>query len=180
MPLGSGCKGAGRLRKSGNRRGVDHRNDDAERSDKLISGLEKVCRAPGYLIRRAHQFATAAYTAEFDSDVVTGVQFVALTAISEQPGLTGVNVAERIGYDKMTTSHVIRRLERKGFIERRQSEQDGREIRIWLTPAGRKAMEVVEARLWRVSDRLFAPLTMAERETLLAILEKLEAAARNG
>lgn len=168
------------MRKSGNKRGFDHRNDDAESPDKLIAGLEKVCRAPGYLIRRAHQFATAAYTAEFDSDVVTGVQFVALTAISEQPGLTGVSVAERIGYDKMTTSHVIRRLERKGYIERRQSEQDGREIRIWLTEAGRKAMDVVEARLWRVSERLFVPLTTTERETLLALLGKLEAAARNG
>ena len=158
----------------------DRGRQPSVRSAETISGLDNVRRTPGYLIRRAHQFATAAYSAEFDSEHITGVQFAALTAISDHPGLTGVNVAELIGYDKMTTSHVIRRLERKGFIERRQSEDDGREIRIWLTPAGRQAMTDVETRLSRVTDRVFAPLTMPERQALLTLLEKLEAAARNG
>lgn len=141
--------------------------------------LDLVRRTPGYLIRRAHQFATAAYAAEFGPDVVTGVQFVALTAIAEQPGLTGVTVAERIGYDKMTTSHVIRRLERKGLIERRPSPSDGREIQMWLTEAGTQAVEAVGVRLGRVTDSLLSPLEPAERDLLLGLLQKLETAARS-
>ena len=141
--------------------------------------LASVRRTPGYLIRRAHQFATAAYSEEFGTDVVTGVQFVALTAISEQPGLTGVIVAERIGYDKMTTSHVIRRLERKGLIERRPSPSDGREIQMRLTDAGRETLEEIGARLSRVTDRVFAPLELKERTLLLELLDKLETAARS-
>ena len=140
--------------------------------------LAEVRQAPGYLIRRAHQYANAAYAAEYRPDVVTGVQFVALTAIAEEPGLTGMMVAERIGYDKMTTSHVIRRLERKELIARHRSRLDGREIQISLTDAGRTAIDEISARLGMVSDTVLAPLDLEERKLLLRLLEKLEKASR--
>lgn len=141
--------------------------------------LAEVRQAPGYLVRRAHQFANAAYAAEFGPDVVTGVQFVALTAISEEPGLTGMMVAERIGYDKMTTSHVIRRLERKELITRHRSPSDGREIQISLTDAGRAAMGEISSRLSKVSEKVLAPLDPEERTLLLGLLQKLETASRD-
>ena len=143
-----------------------------------VVGLDRVCATPGYLIRRAHQLATAAYVAEFGAEAVTGVQFIALNAIIEEPGLTGVTVAERIGYDKMTTSQLIRRLEKKGLVTRSPSKTDGREIQLWPTDEARRVVGAIGAGMNRVADSLLAPLAPAERREFLALLKKLEDHAR--
>ncbi|WP_157733667.1 MarR family winged helix-turn-helix transcriptional regulator [Antarctobacter heliothermus] len=145
-----------------------------------LPGLKEVRQSPGYLIRRAHQQATAAYVAELGSGQITGVQFVALVAVAEEGGLSGTVVADRIGYDKMTTSHVLRRLERKALIERRTSLTDRRETLIFATPAGREIVAEVNERLGAVSEKLFRGLDPVEATTLLTILSKMETLARRG
>lgn len=145
-----------------------------------VMGLAEVRRTPGYLMRRAHQLANAAYAVELGSEQITGVQFVALVAIKDEPDLSGVGIADRIGYDKMTTSRILRGLEKKGFIKRRPSETDRRETLIRCTQAGERIVPIVAAQLPVVEARVMEPLSRAESEQLLALLEKLEVASRKG
>lgn len=144
-----------------------------------VMDFADVKRTPGYLMRRAHQLANAAYAVELGTEQITGVQFVALVAIKEEPDLSGVGVADRIGYDKMTTSRILRGLEKKGFIERRLSESDRRETLIRCTEAGERIIPIVARQLPIVEARVMQPLTKAESTQLLALLEKLELASRN-
>lgn len=129
-------------------------------------------------MRRAHQFANAGYAAELGNNEITGVQFIALIAIREEPGLSGVGVADHIGYDKMTTSRVLRVLEKKGFIRRKASKTDGRETSIFCTPAGERVAAFVSGRLPAIAEHVLKPLTKEESQQLLALLDKLEISAR--
>lgn len=143
-----------------------------------VMSVAEVRKTPGYLMRRAHQFANAAYAAEIGTSELTGVQFVALLVVREEPGLTSVRIAERLGYDKMTTSRVLRGLERKGYIGRNASLGDRREILIDCTPAGERIAAQVSVLLPIVRERVLQPLTTDESTILMALLEKLEQASR--
>ncbi len=85
---------------------------------------------------------------------LTHVQFVLLavlwwfvTVVGERPSQRAL--AEQAGTDPMMTSQVVRALERKGLLVRRQDPADSRALQLELTPAGKrlavKAIAVVEA-----------------------------------
>jgi MarR family transcriptional regulator, lower aerobic nicotinate degradation pathway regulator len=56
---------------------------------------------PGHLIRRVYQFSTAALV-EAKSSELTPVQFSALVAIRESPGIDATRVGELIYFDRAT------------------------------------------------------------------------------
>jgi DNA-binding MarR family transcriptional regulator len=85
---------------------------------------------------------------------LTHVQFVLLavlwwfvTVAGERPSQRAL--AEQAGTDPMMTSQVVRALERKGLLTRRQDPADSRALQLELTPAGERlaveAIAVVEA-----------------------------------
>ena len=93
----------------------------------------------GHLIRRLHQQSTQIFQAQtqaagFD---LTSVQFAALDAIAQQPGIDQASLAATIGFDRATIGGVIDRLERKGLVQRVVSEQDRRARQLHLTRRGR-------------------------------------------
>ncbi len=81
---------------------------------------------------------------------LTHVQFVLLAALTWAQGeLTQIELAHRTRTDPMMTSQVLRALERKGLIERREHPGDGRARLLSVTAAGadlaRRANVAVEA-----------------------------------
>lgn len=65
-------------------------------------------------------------------------------------------------------SELIGKLEQKGLVERRRSDDDRRRVTLRLTDAGREALVPAEAQ----ADP-FSPLTEEEQSTLRALLTKL-------
>ena len=92
---------------------------------------------------------------------LTHVQFVLLAVLASLDGEAAVtqrDLAERAVTDPMMTSQVLRTLEKKGLVERRQHPTDGRARILSITQEGlllvNRANAVVEA-----TDRdYFAPL----------------------
>jgi DNA-binding MarR family transcriptional regulator len=100
----------------------------------------------GHLIRRLHQQSTLVFVqrtqaAGFD---LTPIQYAALEAIYENPGIDQARVAEMIGYDRATIGGVIERLEKKGWLRRLVSEQDRRARELSLTTKGNKIRAALE------------------------------------
>ncbi|RYH06802.1 MarR family winged helix-turn-helix transcriptional regulator [Tropicimonas sp. IMCC6043] len=103
----------------------------------------------GHLIRRLHQNSTHVFqvrTRDAGLDM-TPVQFAAMSAIHEAPGIDQATVAARIAYDRATIGGVMDRLEQKGWISRQVSKRDRRAKEVSLTDDGnevyRKAISVV-------------------------------------
>jgi MarR family transcriptional regulator, negative regulator of the multidrug operon emrRAB len=68
------------------------------------------------------------------------------------------------------------RLERRGLVERRRSERDGRAVALRLTPAGRRAADEAQAVRADAVDTAVAALGRDERRELDGMLERMLAA----
>lgn len=73
---------------------------------------------PGHFIRRLHQIAVAIFLQETEAAGVTPVQYAALQAIANQPGVDQRTLARSIGLDTSTLAGVIDRLEARGLVQR--------------------------------------------------------------
>jgi DNA-binding MarR family transcriptional regulator len=129
--------------------------------------------APGHLIRRAHQVSVAVFMEETGEHDVTPVQFAILNALMDDPGEDQVTLAGKVAFDAATFGSVIGRLESKGWVRREPDEGDRRRKRLWVTPAGEQAAAEMKRAVVRVQRRILGPLEPAEREQLVALLDKL-------
>jgi DNA-binding MarR family transcriptional regulator len=131
--------------------------------------------APGHLIRRAQQFAVAIFmeeTADFD---ITPVQFAMLNALMDAPGTDQVTLAARVAFDPATSGSVIGRLEAKGWVRREADEHDRRRKLLWVTPQGEQTVQQMKKAVIKAQTRILKPLTAAEREQMVHLLDKLVA-----
>lgn len=132
-------------------------------------------RAPGHLIRRAHQLSVAFFAEETAGFDVTPVQFAMLNALMDTPGVDQVTLAARVAFDPATSGSVIGRLESKGLLRREADEGDRRRKLLWVTPEGERTVRSMKRQAARTQARILAPLGGAEREQLLQLLGKLVA-----
>lgn len=128
----------------------------------------------GHLIRRLHQQSTQVYqtltqAAGFD---LTSVQFAALDAVAQQPGIDQASLAATISFDRATIGGVVDRLEQKGLIERTVSPADRRARLLQLTPAGRRELAAVRPVVEALQAEILAPLSAKERSAFLALARK--------
>lgn len=135
--------------------------------------MDRIAMA-GHLIRRLHQQSTQVFQARtqaagFD---LTSVQFAALDAIAEQPGIDQARLAATISFDRATIGGVIDRLEQKGLLQREVSAQDRRARSLQLTREGERLLAAVRPVVEALQAEILAPLTRKERETFLALALK--------
>src|SRR6185312_3076126 len=67
----------------------------------------------------------------------TADQFVLLTLLSEEDGVTQKELVRRSFSDANTITAMLRRLQSRGLIDRRPHERDGRAVTVHLTGEGR-------------------------------------------
>lgn len=102
-----------------------------------------------------------------------GSQKQILIILLKTGGMTQRELTERMGIQPGSASEVIGKLEGAGLIFRTVSPTDRRTADIRLTPEGRiKAMEAAGQRITRHQE-MFSCLSPSEKETLLALTEKL-------
>src|SRR5262245_66373388 len=76
--------------------------------------------------------------AHFGQFGVTADQFVVLTLLAEEDGVTQRDVVGQAFSDANTIGEMLRRLEKKQFVRRKPHPKDGRARCVVLTPRGRK------------------------------------------
>ena len=77
---------------------------------------------------------------------LTYTQYIAMMALWEHESLTVSELGECLYLNSATLTPVLKRLESKGFIERKRSTEDERSVIVNITPAGmdlrERALEV--------------------------------------
>ncbi len=101
----------------------------------------------------------------------------ALTQIALRDGISQRELLEKLGIQPSSLSELLGKLEKGGMIERRQSEDDHRQVNIHISEAGKRYLE-------RVNDRSrhlipFDALSGDEQDRLSALLDKLIGSAEN-
>ena len=132
--------------------------------------------APGHLLRRAQQVHAAVFADVVSAADLTTPQFAVLTALRSEPDIDQVRLSQRLGIDRSTTADVANRLEERGLLTRRRDDRDGRRNVLALTRAGEELHDRTEPEILEVGERLVAPLTDSDRETLMRCLRAIIAA----
>ncbi len=121
------------------------------------AGLE-LDKSALHLLHRADQCAFNAFYGNIDRQVLTPRQYFVLATIREEAGASQTTIVRRTGIDRSTLSDIVRRLGRKGLLERERNDNDARAYSIRLTEAGQQALDNAE------------PVVQAAEERLLSIL----------
>lgn len=143
-----------------------------DRKSTPLKGLVSLWGRPGYLVRRLHQISVSIFSDEM-GDLVTPVQFAALSMAGVAPGIEQTALGEQIGIDRANIADVVARLARSGHIVREVSTRDRRARRIYLTETGKRVVLEANRRFARVHERFLAPLDAQERELFVALLAKM-------
>lgn len=137
---------------------------------------------PGHHVRRLQQIAVAIFLHETAPHGLTPVQYAALQAVHDAPGLDQRSLARTIAFDTSTIGSVLDRLERRGLLARRVAPGDRRVRRLEVTDAGRALLAAVLPGVRRAQRRILAPLPPADRaeftRMLRALVEANNAASR--
>ena len=128
---------------------------------------------PGHLIRRAQQIAVAIFIEECAAFDLTPVQYAAMAAIRENPGIDATRLSSLIAFDRSTLGSVLERLEARKLVERYPSPDDKRIKVLKLAGTGAALLRRAEAAVRRAQDRILAPLPPNQRDQLMELLGKL-------
>jgi DNA-binding MarR family transcriptional regulator len=93
-----------------------------------------------------------------------------LYALWEQEGATHSELAARLHVQPATITKMIQRMEKAGFVERRDDPNDQRVSRVYLTTAGHAIRAQVEQVWEQLGNETFDGLTADEQETLRQLL----------
>ena len=136
--------------------------------------LPSLSEMPGHLIRRLNQHSTAVFQTHLKAagHDITSVQFSALEALAQNPGLDQAKLAAQIGYDRATIGGVVKRLEHKALVKRAQSEMDRRAFKLVLTPLGLEVLDAVRPVVIALQRDILDGLSDEEREALTKLMQK--------
>jgi DNA-binding MarR family transcriptional regulator len=145
---------------------------DAKGGDRSMS-MEDVYQKPGHLIRRAQQIAVSIFLEECAPFDMTPVQYAALVAVRDNPGIDATRLSALVAFDRSTLSNVLERMETKGLILRIGSKDDKRIKVLYLSPRGTTALKKVEPLARRAQERILAPLAAKDRVIFMRMLSQL-------
>jgi DNA-binding MarR family transcriptional regulator len=108
---------------------------------------------------------------------ITGPQRLVLRLVGRFPGITAGNLAQILHVHPSTLTGVLKRLEKRGLLERKSDPLDGRKALFALTDAGR-ALDVpstgtVESAVQRVLSRMSRTRILHTQDVLTALAEEL-------
>jgi MarR family transcriptional regulator, lower aerobic nicotinate degradation pathway regulator len=127
----------------------------------------------GFLLRRAHQRHVALFLELTGHHGLTPTQFTALFKAVELGRVTQNLLGRLTAMDPATVQGVVRRLSARGLLQRTKDPMDRRTAVLAPTEAGIALIDRSVACAQRSHDAALAPLSLAERAQLLALLRKL-------
>ena len=156
----------------------------SERIMKRDSQSDRLARSPVHLLHRAGQAAGDIFHGEMKDGDLTPRQLAVLVTVAGNEGLSQTGLVERTGIDRSTLADIVRRMQRKGLLQRRRTKEDARAYAVRLTDEGRRVLKIADPLARRVDDRILDALPVKHREqfiddllTIVEALQKLSASA---
>ncbi|MGQ0585373.1 MAG: MarR family winged helix-turn-helix transcriptional regulator [Reyranella sp.] len=127
----------------------------------------------GYLLRRAHQRASAIFQVSIGDPNITPTQYSSLVKLNEYTELSQNLLGRLVGMDKATMQGVVRRLKERGLVDSRPDPGDARRTLLSLTSEGQRLVNKLLINGPAVSRETMKPLTAQEQRQLLELLAKI-------
>jgi DNA-binding MarR family transcriptional regulator len=127
----------------------------------------------GYQLRLAQRAIFSDFADSLGDLEVSPGLFGMLVVIEANPGLKQAQLAKAAHLDRSSLVPALDKLEARGLVTRRASEQDRRVNGLWLTDAGSALLKKLKQRVSRHEERLARGLTRSERAQLVALLARI-------
>ena len=126
-----------------------------------------------HLLHRADQCTGETFAFRLGHRDLTPRQFAVLVAVGARDGATQTTITDDTGIDRSTMVDVVRRLMKRGFLQRRRSRADARSYVVRLTDDGRRVIEAALPEAAEVDQDILSALAPAEREVFVGYLGKI-------
>ena len=139
----------------------------------------KLDQSPIHLLHRAGQCAGDVFQAEMAHGDLTPRQYAILLTVAQNEGLSQTHLVEKTGIDRSTLADIVRRLLKKGLLQRRRTKDDARAYAVKLTEEGHRVLKSAEPMARKVDDRILAALPGQQRERFVQDLNTIVRAMGN-
>ena len=126
----------------------------------------------GFILRQVWQRHSSIFSRDIGTNL-TPTQWAALSKLAETGPCSQNQLGRLTAMDVATIKGVIDRLTARGLTETSQDPEDGRRLLVSLTRAGQQLAEKLAPNALAITRETLAPLDAKERETLMALLNKL-------
>src|SRR3977135_2108123 len=127
----------------------------------------------GYLLRRAHQRASAIFQVTIGDPNITPTQYSSMAKLHEYTELSQNHLGRLVGMDKATMQGVVRRLKERRLVDSRPDPGDARRTLLSLTTDGQRLVTKLLLNGPVVSRETLKPLNVQEQRHLIELLSKI-------
>jgi DNA-binding MarR family transcriptional regulator len=127
----------------------------------------------GFHIRLAHGACYRHFTETFTELDLTQKQVSVMWLVSDHPGISQIDLGQRLRMDRATTMTIINRLQARHYLRREKSPTDGRKQALYLDPEGRKALTKARRAIREHEKWVKSRFTEAEVKTLMELLARI-------
>jgi DNA-binding MarR family transcriptional regulator len=126
-----------------------------------------------WLLKQAFYFSLTSVNDAIGAHGVSTAQIGVLRQLSNEPGLSGAELARRLLISPQGVQLALTALERRGLVKRKQDPQHKRILQAYLTDEGRNVVATVVADAVAAHENVFGVLTAEEQETLRELLSRV-------
>lgn len=126
-----------------------------------------------WLLKQAFYFSLTSVNDAISSHGVSTAQIGVLRQLSNEPGLSGAELARRLLISPQGVQLALTALERRGLVERKQDPQHKRILQAYLTDEGRDVVARVLGDALTAHEEVFGVLSGEEQETLRELLARV-------
>jgi DNA-binding MarR family transcriptional regulator len=90
--------------------------------------------------------------------------------VSQNPDISQTGLVEQTGVDRSTLADVVRRLVKKGLLQRKRTRQDARMYAVRLTTKGTSLLGSVKPTATKVDQRILSVLRTDQRASFIDAL----------
>lgn len=130
-------------------------------------------RSAIHLLHRTGQVAEVVFTHVAGDLDLTPRQFAVLAAAAREPNISQIGLVRETGIDRSTLADIVKRLIRKGLLQRQRTKSDARMYAVRLTPRSQEVFEQARRRADRADEALLSFLPAADRAAFLNALRRL-------
>lgn len=111
---------------------------------------------------------------------ITHMDGKVLGYFGRHPRATQSDLAQHSGRDKAQLARLIKGLREQGLLQAQADAQDKRNLRLSLTPAGEAVQQALRQQAEQLGAQAVEGLSQAEREQLVALLQRVKANLGDG
>ncbi|NUR95032.1 MAG: winged helix-turn-helix transcriptional regulator [Kribbellaceae bacterium] len=126
-----------------------------------------------FALGRASQHAQRLVRQHMTEAGVRTLHYHVLASLADDGEAVQATLADRIGMDRSDLVTLLDELEELKMLARRVDAADRRRKIVAITPAGEKQLADMDQLIYAAEADLLAPLTAAERKTLLGLLRRV-------